>query len=96
MNRQEFLNIFPNDREIAGLLHDEGFSEYKIDPISFTKGINAIRSFILDKLSDFTEAEQLAIEEYKTNKLSAVKFLMSESKMGLKQAKDFLDKYSNE
>jgi ribosomal protein L7/L12 len=95
MNKQEFLNIFPNDREIAILFNGE-YSTYKIDPVSFTKGVNAIKSFILDKLSDFTEAEKLAIEEYKTNKLSAVKFLMSESKMGLKQAKDFLDKYSNE
>jgi ribosomal protein L7/L12 len=50
--------------------------------------------FLEDKFSEFTENEQLAIEEYKTNKISAVKFLMSESNYGFKQAKDFLDKHS--
>ena len=46
------------------------------------------------KISGLTENELLAIEEFKTDKLSAVKFLMAVSNYGLKQAKDFLDKHT--
>jgi len=42
-----------------------------------------------------TENELLAIEEFKTDKLSAVKFLMAVSGYRVKQAKDFLELHSN-
>jgi hypothetical protein len=45
--------------------------------------------------SELNEVELMAIEEYKTNKLSAVKFLMHESNYRLKEANDFLDKHTN-
>ena len=98
MRKEDFKNIQPNMYEINKAFNDwRGEESHKIiDQISFNKGVFWVLRFLEDKFSDFTENEQLAIEEYKTNKISAVKFLMSESNYGLKQAKDFLDKHSNQ
>jgi hypothetical protein len=97
MKKKDFKNMEPNMFEIVGAFNNwHGEESHKsIDQISFNKGVFWVLRFLEDKFSDFTENEELAIEEYKTNKISAVKFLMSESNYGLKQAKDFLDKHSN-
>lgn len=94
MNKNKLLQMFPSDREVAQAI--EVWSEHntttKPDIRSFICGINWLREFLLAKLPDLTEAELLAIEEYKTgNKVEAVKFLMKENNIGLKTSKDFLD-----
>lgn len=97
MKKEDFKKLHPNMYDMSnGFLkwHEETGYMYS-DQVSFNKGVFWVLKFLEDKFNDFTENEKLAIEEYKTNKLSAVKFLMSESGYKLKEAKDFLDKHSN-
>ena len=97
MKKEDFKKMHPNMYDMTNAFdecHSEG--EYiLLNQRSFNKGVFWVLKFLEDKFSDFTENEQLAIEEYKTDKLSAVKFLISESGYSLKEAKDFLDKHSN-
>ena len=93
MKKEDFKKLQPDLYEISkGYFTTHNESSNLLNEQSFNKGVYWILRYLEDKFSDFTENELLAIEEYKTNKLSAVKFLMSESNYGLKEAKDFLDK----
>ena len=93
MKKEDFKKLQPDLYETSkGFTETHNESSNLLNEQSFNKGVYWILRYLEDKFSDFTENELLAIEEYKTNKLSAVKFLMSESNYGLKEAKDFLDK----
>jgi hypothetical protein len=97
MKKEDFKKMKPNMNDMVNAFNLCYIEEESaiLNRNSFDKGVFWVLKFLEDKFSDFTENEQLAIEEYKTNKISAVKFLMSESNYGLKEAKDFLDKHSN-
>ena len=96
MKKNDFKKLQPNMYDIVnGFNKWNEETDYKnSDQVSFNKGVFWVLNYLENKFSDFTDDELLAIEEFKTDKLSAVKFLMSESNYGLREAKDFLDKHS--
>ena len=97
MKKEDFKKLKPNMYDMVNAFNVCYAEDLSIilHKKSFEKGVFWVLKFLEDKFNDFTENEKLAIEEYKTNKLSAVKFLMSESGYKLTEAKDFLDKHSN-
>lgn len=102
INKIDLERILPNDLEKSNMWFEEWagrtFNTNGMEASHKTTFQNAQKvliDFILSRCTNLSNAEQLAIEEYKMNKISAVKFLMSENNIGLKDAKDFLDKHSN-
>jgi hypothetical protein len=92
MNKQDILNLRPT-LEDCKKHFEQNTQESKFQ--IFLDGVNFIVNYMSSKLPNFTQAETLALEEYKANnKLSAVRFLMAEQSWTLKQTIDFLTKYS--
>lgn len=90
MNKHDLLKILPNEKDIHNM-YCEADRMRPTDKTTYEKAQKDIMDFLLSKVTSFTEVELLAIDEYKSNKLEAVKFLMKENNWGLKQTKDFLD-----
>lgn len=104
MRKQDLEKLLPTESEKDNMWFEEWRSRpfkengelyNESHKVTFEHAQKILIDYLLSKCDDLTEIEVLAIEEYKTNKLSAVKFLMAENNIGLKKAKDFLDKYTH-
>ena len=104
MKKQDLKKLLPTESEKDNMWFEEWRSRpfkengelyNESHKVTFEHAQKILIDYLLNKCTNLTESEQLAIDEYKTNKISAVKFLMRENNMGLKETKDFLDKHSN-
>lgn len=94
MNKEQFKKLLPSEKEKRDMYFVH-IQHRETDKIAYDAALFDLAQFILSKLPSLTDAELMAIEEYKVNKLSAVKFLKSENNCTLKEAIDFLEEHTN-
>lgn len=82
--------VTDSDDFVTSLNHIDIAAKETEETISDLQDHLSSRDEELNAVTKFTEAEQLAIEWYKINKLEAVKYLMKENKWGLKVTADYL------